>query len=439
MLVARPRPPELTTAQHPFWVAVVDALPRRIARPRVDQLLADLRFASVDETSLRIGLAQAQLPAWSRSGELAHLEAVVAELSDSSVELTIIPIPDAQDSRCGDPTLSFERFVVGPSNQVAYDAARDLVSGGVGPPGPLVFWGPSNSGKTHLLSAISHCLGLQAGFETTQAIPAGALASELVVAIRERDLEAFRSRYRDCPALLVDDLQRLANRSGTQEELASAIEFLASAGRPVVLTSTAPPAALVDLSERLRAVLRGARCVALQPPDWETRVALVLQRIASWGLPTDERDAALIVSEIGPRLSRIDALLTRLLIHSPGPDNLADGDSIREALEARPRLRGVAADAVLALVVRHFGLRARELRSPTRSPRVTIPRQIVMYLLRRHCSLSYPEIGRRLDRHHTTALHSVRQVSRLIERNGSLRATVRLLEKELKRVQDSGG
>jgi chromosomal replication initiator protein len=90
-------------------------------------------------------------------------------------------------------------------------------------------------------------------------------------------------------------------------------------------------------------------------------------------------------------------------------------------------------------VVRHFTLRPRELRSATRSPRVTIPRQIVMYLLRRHCGLSYPEIGQRFGRHHTTALHSVRQVARQLEQNGSLRATVRLLEKELVRsVEESG-
>jgi chromosomal replication initiator protein len=429
----------LTTAQHPFWVAVVEGLPRRLSRTRVDQLLGDVRFVTVDEASLRIGLSQSRVPGWMQSGELAQIDAHVAELSDCSIELTIIPIRDDESCSAGDPTLSLERFVVGPANQTAYDAALALAGDAAIHPGLLVLAGPANSGKSHLLSAISQKLAARTESESVRPLAAGTLASELVVAIRERELDAFRSRYRSYPALLLDDLHHLADRTATQHELASAIEALLASGKPVVLTSAIPPLELRDFSERLRSTLRGAYCLPLRLPDWETRVALVLQRIAAWGVPADERDASLIVGELGERLGRLDALLTRLLIHSPGADNLADGDSIRDALQARPRLRGIGAEAVMGLVIRHFGIRARELRSATRSPRVTIPRQIVMYLLRRHCALSYPEIGRRLGRHHTTALHSVRQVTRLLERNGNLRATVRLLEKELKRVQDAGG
>jgi chromosomal replication initiator protein len=428
----------LTTAQHPFWVAVVESLPRRLSRARIDQLLCDARFVAVDETNLRIGLSQSRVPSWTQSGDLAQIDAHVAELSDCSIELTIVPIRDDESCTAGDPTLSLERFVVGPANQAAYDAAlalaRDATHAGL-----LVLAGPANSGKSHLLSAISQKLAGHKEYEGARILSAGTLASELVVAIRQRELDAFRSRYGSYPALLVDDLHQLADRGATQQELPSAIEALLARGKPVVLTSAVPPPELRDFSERLRSTLRGAYCLPLRFPDWETRVALVLQRIAAWGVPADERDASLIVGELGEQLGRLDALLTRLLIHSPGVDNLADGDSIRDALQARPRLRGVGAEAVMGMVIRHFGLRAREIRSATRSPRVTIPRQIVMYLLRRHCALSYPEIGRRLGRHHTTALHSVRQVTRLLERNGNLRATVRLLEKELKRVQDDGG
>jgi chromosomal replication initiator protein len=398
-----------------------------------------VRFVAVDEASLRIGLSQSRVPGWVQSGELAQIEARVAELSDCSIELTIVPIRDDEVCTTGDPTLSLERFVVGPANQAAYDAALALAGDAAIHPGLLVLAGPANSGKTHLLSAISQKLTARKEFEGVRPLAASTLASELVVAIRERELDAFRSRYQSCPALLVDDLQDLGDRTATQQELASAIEALLAGGKPVVLTSKLLPDELQNFAERLRSTLRGACALPLRLPDWETRVALVLQRIEAWGVPADERDASLIVGELGEQLGRLDALLTRLLIHSPGADNLGDGDSIRDALQARPRLRGVAADAVLGLVIRHFGLRARELRSPTRSPRVTIPRQIVMYLLRRHCALSYPEIGRRLGRHHTTALHSVRQVTRLLERNGSMRATVRLLEKELKRTQDDGG
>lgn len=439
MLVARSRPLELTTAQHPFWVAVVEGLPRRLARTRIEQLLADVRFVTIDETNLRVGLAQSRVPDWMRSGELAQIDAHVAELSDCSIELIIVPIGDSESSATGDPTLSLERFVVGPANQAAYDAALALAGDASIHPGLFLLTGPANCGKSHLLSSIAQKLSARAGYEDVRPLSAGTLASELVVAIRERELDAFRSRYRTCPALLVDDLQHLANRTATQEELASAIEALLAGGKPVFLTSAVAPEELRDFSDRLRSTLRGAYRLPLRPPDWETRVALVLQRIAAWGVPADEREASLIVGELGEQLGRLDGLLTRLLIHSPGPDNLGDGDSVRDALHARPRLRGVAPEAVMGMVIRHFGLRARELRSATRSPRVTIPRQIVMYLLRRHCALSYPEIGRRLGRHHTTALHSVRQVTRLLERNGNLRATVRLLEKELKRVQDGGG
>jgi chromosomal replication initiator protein len=150
--------------------------------------------------------------------------------------------------------------------------------------------------------------------------------------------------------------------------------------------------------------------------------------------------AAFLAGRSRSNLGGLDALLTRLMSRSASVRSLEDLELVRHLLsDAAERLVRVTPEDVLTAVSRHFNVRVRELRSSNRSPRITTPRQIAMYLVRRHCNLSYPEIGRRFHRHHTTALHSDRVIQEQLSENASLRAAVLLVEKELARVSEEGG
>ena len=147
----------------------------------------------------------------------------------------------------------------------------------------------------------------------------------------------------------------------------------------------------------------------------------------------------LIANLLGENLSKLDVELTRLLSHPRTQEGLLDPDLVRRLLAEDSRgAAPLSPDLVIDFVTRHFNLRVADLRSPSRSPRLTTPRQIGMYLLRRHCGLSYPEIGQCFDRHHTTAMHACRRIEERREKQSSLRATVGLLEKELMRLSDEG-
>ncbi len=402
-------------------------------------MLRDLRFVRVLERALRVGLPSGRLEAWVQTSLLQTLDSTVGEISDGALGLALVPVAPEWRSALGDPAHSFDRFVVGPANQDARDAAVSVAQGAPLRPGLLVLTGPSGAGKTHLLEAIGQLLASREDGPRVLEIAGSELALELVAAIRDQEIDGFRARHRGADALLVDDVHRLTGRAATQEELARTLDFQLGRGAPVVLTSAVPLLELRDFAPALRVRFDSAHGLALRAPDWETRVAIVCDRLRRWSMEADPEAAAAIVSRLGPSLAGLDDALTRLLGHPLCARGAIDVELVREALEPRQLRSGrVPAEAVVSLVVRHFTLRPRELRSATRSPRVTVPRQIVMYLLRRHCGLSYPEIGQRFGRHHTTALHSVRQVTRQLEQNGSLRATIRLLEKELVRSVEAG-
>ncbi len=401
-------------------------------------MLRDLRCVRVLEGSLRIGLPPARLESWVQTGLLSALDSTVGEIAGGALDLALVPVEEWVVGS-GDPTHALDRFVVGPANQDARDAAVSVGQSAPLRPGLLVLCGPSGVGKTHLLEAIGGMLAAREDAPPVAPVGASELALELVAAIRDQEIEQFRARHRAAHALLVDDVHRLAGRAATQEELARTLDFQLARGAPVVLTSALPLDELRDFAPALRARFGCAHSLSLREPDWETHVAIVSARLRRWRMQTDPEAAAALVSRLGRSLEGLDAALTRLLGHPLSARGTIDAELVREALEQEKRsTQPVPAEAVVSLVLQHFTLRPRELRSATRSPRVTVPRQIVMYLLRRHCGLSYPEIGHRFGRHHTTALHSVRQVARQLERNGSLRATIRLLEKELVRSVEDG-
>ncbi len=405
-----------------LWSGTLDALSSRVSARSRAALCDATRCLELRGSSLRVAARSGPLPGWVRSGTVALLDQALDTLSEGSVALALVPVdPGAPLDR--DPRLDLGSFITSPANAPTRDALRSFVNDARGPARVLI--GPSGSGKTHLLRAAAARLGAPCH-------PAEALSMQVVQAIWDEDLDGLRERLRGSAALVVDGIEALEGREATQEELATALLDLDARSVPVLLSSARPPAKLSLESPGLRERLERADPVELAAPGWETRVAIILDRIRGWGVETSPEVASLLAGRLRSQLERLDTTLTSLLARCAGNAELTDADLVRQLVDggARRSIR-VSADEVIALVARHFDVRLRDLRSPSRSPRVTTPRQIAMYLVRRHCGLSYPEIGRRFDRHHTTAIHSDRLVQKQLEQNGSLRSAVVLLEKEL--------
>lgn len=421
-----------------LWKSVLHTLAHRLAPATRDGLLESTCCLERSADSLRLAANLGDLEGWIRAGHIAAIETTLASLSDGALELALTPVADVAALRA-DPGYTLATFVTGPANAGARERARDFAhaaASGVG----IAIHGPAGSGKTHLLRAIA---AFRAELDPTGAIcyrSAEQLSLDLVSAIWTDDVAAFRERLFASSALLLDDVQALAGRDATQEELVHTLDLLQERRIPVAVALAKPAERTPGLIDPLRARLARFESLELRAPEWETRVAIILERTRRWGVEPSPAVAALLASRLRGNLSRLDAVLTRLMAKSSCGRGLEDVEVVKYLLskstEASIR---VTPEDVMNAVSRQFNVRLRELRSNSRSPRITTPRQIAMYLVRRHCGLSYPEIGRRFARHHTTALHSDRVVQEQLGENASLRAAVLLVEKELMRVSEDGG
>ncbi len=417
-----------------LWSSVVNHEPERLRSRTRQDLLANSRCLELSTDMLRVALDSARVQTWIEDSSLSSLGNALHDATAGAVELALIPLEAATMGQ--DSSYSFASFITSPSNQPALALASEFARQR-GTATTLFVHGPQGSGKSHLLRAIAS--------ELDHANPAGeivccsaeALSLELIGAIWNDDLEQFRSRLGKASALLVDDVDALAGREATQDELAHSLNELA--GVPVVLSASRRAEQVQNLIAPLHEHLQAGTAVELAAPEWETRVAIVLDHIQRWQVTAAPEVASYLAAELRSDLRRIDAVLTRLLTHPSCKTGLLDLEVVRHLLEDSSSYRiKVTPESVIAAVARHFNLRQRDLRSSSRSRRIASPRQIAMYLIREHCALSYPEIGRRFGRHHTTALHSVRLVKRRLDDSGALRAAVALLEKELLRRLEEG-
>lgn len=428
-----PLGPPVYGADNALWPSVLDSLRGRLSARKLEEIEQSSRSLERTTSSLRVTVQQSALSDWLHDGRLSLLDASLTALTDGGAELAVLPVP-AVDA--GDPTRELERFIASPANQEACATARALASGSMDHEPAVLFHGPPGAGKTHLLRGIAD--GLRSAGQNVVLQAAEQLTLELVAALRGNRLDAFREPLRSCDALIVDDLHALIGREASQDELAAVIADRESQGRVVVLSTRLTPLDRSELREALRTSLARVQSVTVSTPEWETRVAIILERVAAWGVRTNPEVAALLASSLGAALGRLDAVLTRLMTHPASAAGLVDPELVRRILESGgPVVSSARPQEVIRLVSQHFSVRPADLSSPAKSRRVTTPRQLAMYLLRHHCGLSYPEIGQRFRRHHTTAIHACKKIESERDRNAGLRATVLLLEKELLRVSET--
>ncbi len=422
-----------------LWKSVLHTPSPRLSSSARDSLAEHSRVLERTPSQLRVAIDSSELDGWLRGGQLGAVEVSLASVTDGAVSLGLIPVDDAS-ALYADPSYTLATFVASPANSAARARAaafsREPQSGGA-----LAICGGGSSGKTHLLRAIAAELSQSLPEGRVLACSAEQLSLELIGAIDRDTVAEFRARLDSAGALLIDDLDTIAGRDATQDELALTLEALRSRRVPIAVTLSKAPERATGLVPALRAQLAHFAPLDVRPPEWETRVAIVLSRARAWGVEPTAPVASYLASRVRVHMGQLDALLTRLMIRSSTAGNaLADLDVVTHLLTAAAeKPLTVSPEDALATVARQFNLRVRDLRSTSRSARVTTPRQVAMYVMRRHCGLSYPEIGRRFARHHTTALHSDRVVQEQLVENASLRAAVVLIEKELLRLSEGSG
>jgi chromosomal replication initiator protein len=329
-----------------------------------------------------------------------------------------------------DPRYVFDSFVVGASNQFAHAAARAIAERPSQSYNPLFLYGGVGLGKTHLLHAIGHHVLRYHSRLRVVYLAAEQFVNELIASIRFDRMHAFRERYRDIDVLLVDDVQFLANKERTQEEFFHTFNTLYSSQRQIILSSDAAPRAIPALEERLRSRFEWGLLTDIQPPDLETKVAILRRKAEAEEVALPDDVALFIARHVKSNVRELEGLLNRVLAFSSLTAKPLSIELTKETLRdivALDGRRGVPAE-VIKFVARYYGLKVQEIKSKTNSKQIVFPRQVAMYVLKQVTDLSYPDIGRLFnDKHHSTVMHAVEKIEQLRPTDPDLDRTLRTL------------
>ncbi|MGH9900115.1 MAG: chromosomal replication initiator protein DnaA [Pyrinomonadaceae bacterium] len=326
------------------------------------------------------------------------------------------------------PKYTFQTFVVGSCNQFAHAAALAVAELPGKTYNPLYIYGGVGLGKTHLTHAIGHSIKERNRALRLSYISAEKFMNELINAIRYDKTHSFREKYRSIDVMLMDDVQFMAGKERTQEEFFHTFNALYDAQRQIVITSDCPPRGIPTLEERLHSRFEWGLIADMEPPDLETKVAILKRKADLDGVDLPDDVALFIASKIKSNIRELEGSLVRLVAIAslrgmPISKALAQ-DAVRNiASDDQPS--GVTIEQIQKIVSAHFRLRVEELKSKNNSRQISFPRQIAMYLCKRLTKHSYPEIGRDFaGKHHTTVMHSVEKIESLVATDTDLNILV---------------
>jgi len=330
---------------------------------------------------------------------------------------------------------TFDTFVVGPSNQFAEAASRAVAEAPARSYNPLYIYGGVGLGKTHLMHAIGHyVLKNNPHFKLTY-ISTERFMNEMINAVKTDRVIDFRERYRGVDVLLVDDIQFLAGKEGTQNEFFHTFNALYDAQKQIVLSSDCPPNEIPSLEERLRSRFEWGLIADIQPPDLETKVAILKKKADAESVPLPDNVAIYIAEKIKSNIRELEGSLIRLIAYASLTNREVSIGLAQEVLKnvIGQDERAVTVDMIQKSVADYYQLKVVELRARNNSKSVALPRQIAMYLCKTLTHASLPEIGRSFGgKHHSTVIHSIRKIETLRKKDRDFNNVINMLTERMK-------
>jgi chromosomal replication initiator protein len=447
-------------AEH-AWQSVLGQLQMEMPRASFDTWVRDTRVVVYEEGVLTIGVRNAYARDWLESRLLSTVARLLAGMMDRSVDVRFV-ITNGHDPVEGDdpaletnasndssaedspepatikqrnstlnPRYGFDNFVIGANNRLAHAAAQAVAEKPARAYNPLFLYGGVGLGKTHLLHAIGNACynrGLSVLYVSSEEF-----TNDMVNAIRGRTTQAFREKYRSADVLLIDDIQFIAGKEGTQEEFFHTFNTLHSQDKQVIVSSDRPPKSMVTLEERLRSRFEWGLIADIQSPDLETRQAILRYKAECLGRKVPDEILDTIARRVQSNIRELEGALNRIvafadLSGSPLTPRLAE----MALSDLLPQARTVTAERVMDIVARSFNVTTDHLLGRDRSQNIALPRQVAMYLLREESNASLPQIGQALGgRDHTTVMYAIEKIADMLERDDRLRRQVVQIRQEL--------
>jgi len=324
---------------------------------------------------------------------------------------------------------TFDRFIVGPSNTFAHAAAIAVSENPGGTTyNPLFIYGNSGLGKTHLLRAIGQAIHERSPEKKIAFIKGDDFTTQVVSAIREGTAEAFRNKYRQVDLFLVDDIQFIAGKQQTQNEFFNTFNSIYEAGHQIVITSDRPPIDMKLLDDRLRTRFEGGLMADIQPPDLETRMAIIRNKAAQLGLILSDESVVYIAEHITANVRQLEGVIKRLTAYREILNDVINLDAVKRAITDLT-IKGdyiPKPEKIIRQTALYFNLKEEDLRGQNRSKTTARARQISMYLIRTLTTTSLADIGKEYEsRNHATVLSSIRKIEELLNSDPKMLETIR--------------
>jgi len=379
--------------------------------------------AVIEEALAEVGRA-------STAVEFVVTEGEIEPIPEGKPEPEPAPAPDLPPitSPAGlNPRYTFDSFIVGSSNQFAHAAARAVAEAPSRSYNPLFIYGGVGLGKTHLMHAIGHYVLANArGLKLTY-ISSERFMNEMINAVRYDKILDFRERYRSVDILLVDDIQFLAGKEGTQTEFFHTFNSLYDSQKQIVISSDCPPHEIPSLEERLRSRFEWGLIADIQPPDLETKVAILKRKAEAEAVPLPDDVAIYIAGKIKSNIRELEGSLIRLIAYASLTGREISLSLAQEVLKKvlGHEERAVTIDQIQKFVSEFYQLKLTELKSRNNAKSVAMPRQIAMYLCKALTNASLPEIGKSFGgKHHSTVIHSIRKIEVLRQKDADFNTLI---------------
>ncbi len=437
------------------WQSVLGQLQMDMPRASFDTWVRDTHPLSYENGVLTIAVRNAYARDWLESRLANTVSRLLIDILNANVSVNFVvshsdesvsfsdaeaatvsqavsPAPEAPSRHPNlNPRYTFDTFVVGSGNRLAHAACQAVAEKPARAYNPLFLYGGVGLGKTHLLHAIGnacHGRGLNVLYVSSEEF-----TNDLINAIRTHTTQAFREKYRSADVLLIDDIQFIAGKESTQEEFFHTFNTLHGQDKQIIVSSDRPPKALVTLEERLRSRFEWGLTADIQPPDLETRLAILRSKAERTGRLIPDEILETIARRVQSNIRELEGALNRIIAFAE-----LSGSSLTPALvdvalaDLLPQRGEIEARQVVDLVARRYNLTTEKLLGRDRSREVALPRQIAMYLLREVANFSLPQIGEALGgRDHTTVMYAIEKIADQMERDDRLRRDILQIRQQL--------
>ena len=406
----------------------------RVPNPLFTEWLPKHYSVVLAEALKDVGRANTQLvfiPEEAKPADLSMVDDIVISTEDAPDGDVATPVNAPGGLN---PRYTFDTFIVGPSNQFAHAACRAVAEAPSRSYNPLFIYGGVGLGKTHLMHAIGQYVLQHSRLKLTY-ISSERFMNEMINSLRFDRVLEFRERYRSVDVLLVDDIQFVSGKEGTQTEFFHTFNALHDSQKQIVISSDRPPHEITQLEERLRSRFEWGLIADIQPPDIETKVAILKKKAETEAIPLPDGVALYIASRIKSNIRELEGSLIRLIAYASLTGRsltleLAQ-DVLRNVLDHDEK--AVTIEHIQKFVADYYQLKLAELKSRNNSKSVAMPRQVAMYLCKALTHASLPEIGRSFGgKHHSTVIHSIRKVEEMRKTDGDFNKAINNLLESLK-------